>query len=404
MSKVVRVQDGDYKIVVGSTITPGNIILDTNPAGALGVQGTVTITGDLVVNGNTTVIESETLSVADNIIFINQGETGEGVSTLGSTAGIEIDRGTEFNVSILWDENLLSRYPDSGLNLPGTFKFTNSNGDLMPIATNSINSFGGDLALIADGNGVVTVSGTSNYEERVLDYSKLNVVFEISSISRLGNIATIVTSSTHGLVNGDRADIVCFPDNSFNATFIPVTVVNDTTITYTNPGINVTTISFSPGIGGTVKPNAILDDDHIPNIRAVADYTTSALLGFASNKIQEKDTKVQTYDSDLAGVSEITFVVDSNQRAVINNTGLYVDNINVFGNIISNTVNDNIRINSILSLENKALDPIATPGYVTVYSKAEPGTGGTGLFFVNPTGTDDELISKTKALLYSLIL
>jgi hypothetical protein len=33
-----------------------------------------------------------------------------------------------------------------------------------------------------------------------------------------------------------------------------------------------------------------------------------------------------------------------------------------------------------------------------------PGTGGTGLFFVNTEGTRDELISKTKALLYSLIL
>jgi hypothetical protein len=43
-------------------------------------------------------------------------------------------------------------------------------------------------------------------------------------------------------------------------------------------------------------------------------------------------------------------------------------------------------------------------GYVRIYSTDTPGTGGTGLYFVNAIGTNDELISKTKALLYSLIL
>ena len=33
MTKVVRVRDSDYKIVVGSTGSPANIILDTNPTG-----------------------------------------------------------------------------------------------------------------------------------------------------------------------------------------------------------------------------------------------------------------------------------------------------------------------------------------------------------------------------------
>lgn len=404
MSKILRVQDGDYRIVVGSTITPGNIILDTNPAGALSSQGSVTITGDLIVQGNSTVISSETLSIKDNILYLNQGETGEGVSTLGSTAGLEIDRGTEFNVSFLWDENLSSRDPLTNLDLPGTFKFVDAGNNLKPIATNSINTFGENLALISTGTGVITVTGTANYEERVIDYSKLNVVYEIVAVSRLTNQATVVLNAPHGFSSGSRVDVICYPENSFNATYTPITVVDDITIRYPNPGPNVAYTSFAPSIGGTVRPNAIIDDDHIPNMKAVADYATASLLGFASNKIQEKDTKVQAFDSDLTGVSEITFVVDSSQRAVINNTGLYVDSINVFGDTISNYVNDNVLVDSVLSLENKSSDPVATPGYVTVYSKSEPGTGGTGIYFVNTTGTDDELISKTKSLLYSLIL
>jgi hypothetical protein len=33
MSKIVRVQNGDYKIVVGAKNAPGTIYLDTNPMG-----------------------------------------------------------------------------------------------------------------------------------------------------------------------------------------------------------------------------------------------------------------------------------------------------------------------------------------------------------------------------------
>lgn len=401
MSKVVRVQDGDYKLLVGYDTT-GNILLDTNPKGVLNAFGKVIINGDLEVYGNTSTVESTDLVIKDNKITLNSGETGEGVSNIIS--GIDIDRGTEPDVSFLWDENLFSRDPVTNLNLPGTFKFVDSNNNLIPIATNSINTFGENLALISNGAGVITVSGTADYEERILDYSKINVVFEITSISRLSNIAIVTLNAPHGLTDGDRIDIHCFPDSSFDGTSVPVTIVNDTSVSYNSPGFNILEISFMPGIGGTVRPNFIIDDDRIPNIRAVADYSRASLISYVGKKIQEKDTKVEVRDTDLSGVSEITFVVDGNQRSIINNTGLSVDNINIFENSITNFVNDNLRVNSILSLENKSYAPIATPGYVTLFSKTEPGTGGTGLYFVNTTGTDDELISKTKALLYSLIL
>lgn len=403
MSKVVRVQDGDYKVVVGSSITPGNIILDTNPAGEFGTQGEVRITGDLIVLGNITAVQSETLTVNDNIIELNKGETGNGVSTLGTTSGIRVNRGTRPYVEFVWDESLLSRNPLTGVNTPGTFKFTTLSDQLIPIATNSINTDGGDLALISSGDGVITVTGTTDYEQRILDYANLNLLFDIISIQRQSNVAIIQVNGIHGLQNGIRVDVVCFPNSTLNTSSAFITVVNDTTISYTNNGPDIPLTALPLGTGGTVKPNAIIDDDRIPNMRAVADYATASLTSFISKKIQEQDTKVEISDNGTAD-SEIVFTVDSNSRAVINNTGLSVDNINIFGNIISNFLNDNLRVDSVLSLENKITDPIVTPGYVTLYSKSDPGNGGSGVYFVNTAGTDDELISKTRALLYSLIL
>ncbi len=62
----------------------------------------VIITGNLTVNGTQTTIESANTVLKDNIMLLNDGETGAGV-TLG-TAGILINRGTSPNVAIRWNE------------------------------------------------------------------------------------------------------------------------------------------------------------------------------------------------------------------------------------------------------------------------------------------------------------
>lgn len=148
MSKVVRVQDGDYKIV---TQLNGTITLDT------GNQiGQVIVTGDLLVQGNTTTVESETMTVKDNIIYLNYGETGAGVS-LG-TAGISIERGSAADVSLFFDETT------------DTFRFIDALGNLVPLQSNYITSGNGDLRLFTGvGTGVISVTGTVNYENNVTD-------------------------------------------------------------------------------------------------------------------------------------------------------------------------------------------------------------------------------------------
>ncbi len=390
MSKIVRVQGGDYRIVVGSTGSPGTIYLDTNPSSDRNFpQGDVIITGDLTVQGKSTIVQSETLAIKDNIIYLNQGETGNGVSTLGTESGFQVDRGNLIDVSVLWDET------------EDAFKFVDANDDFVPIETDSILTRGGDLHLISTGEGVITVSGTVNYQNRVIDYNKLATEFTITFVERIDNVGQIYLLENHLLVPGDVVDITCGSNITFNGTFIQVLdVPTPTSFTYANIGLNVAVESAN----GVVRLNPIIDDDIIPNIRAVADYTNFLLQAVAINKIQENDTKVQTRDLDTSGVSEIVFEVDGSQRAVINNNGLSVDNIRIRNNTISNFSNDNLLVDSVLSIANRTGTPSTPIGYVKVFSRNNPGTGGTGLFFTNTLGTTDELISKTKALLYSLIL
>lgn len=63
-------------------------------------QDTVVITGNLVVSGTTTTINSETLEVGDNQIILNSGLTG----APGMDALLTVERGPENDVAIRWNE------------------------------------------------------------------------------------------------------------------------------------------------------------------------------------------------------------------------------------------------------------------------------------------------------------
>lgn len=66
----------------------------------LNYEGNFTISGDLIIGGTTTTINAEEITMADNTILLNSNETG----TPTQDAGIEVERGTSANKSLLWDE------------------------------------------------------------------------------------------------------------------------------------------------------------------------------------------------------------------------------------------------------------------------------------------------------------
>lgn len=80
-------------------------VLQSGASGALTVtvNGDITVTGDLLVSGVTTTLNTTNLDVEDNIILLNRGETGVGVTE--GQSGIEIDRGVGQNrPRLIWDE------------------------------------------------------------------------------------------------------------------------------------------------------------------------------------------------------------------------------------------------------------------------------------------------------------
>jgi hypothetical protein len=77
-----------------------NNSLNANVGGQ--ITGDVTITGNLVIVGNTVYANAQTVLIADNIITLNAAIDQSAAPT--SDAGIEVDRGNQPNVSIIWNE------------------------------------------------------------------------------------------------------------------------------------------------------------------------------------------------------------------------------------------------------------------------------------------------------------
>lgn len=64
------------------------------------ITGSLTVGGDLTISGSATYVNTEIVTINDNIVLLNSNEAG----TPSQNAGIEVERGTSTNVSLLWNE------------------------------------------------------------------------------------------------------------------------------------------------------------------------------------------------------------------------------------------------------------------------------------------------------------
>ena len=83
----------------GLTIDGDNDVVIANN---LDVSGDATVTGSLTVNGTLTSISTTNTEIEDNLIFLNKGESGAGVTN--TFAGITVDRGSSADAHMAYDD------------------------------------------------------------------------------------------------------------------------------------------------------------------------------------------------------------------------------------------------------------------------------------------------------------
>lgn len=328
--------NGDYIIKTGEG---ADIKLDTGPG-----VGNVRVTGNLIVEGDTLTVSAENLNVNDNIIVLNYGETGAGVTLRYS--GIQIDRGTSTPASLIFDEN-----DDIWLftigSPEGTLTYGSSKIRLKEIHTNA-DTDTGDLGFNVGANGVLKIlSSGGNYDLRV--------------------------------TNDDDIPNKKYVDDAIQ--------------------LSPTYQIKSPGSAPAGDTRVIIADVHVtPNlasepgsIKAFEDQTGLTTFGESAVTIIVDGQQSAQFFPDFVFLQQLEF----NRNEITNS--------NTDENIYIRTQGTGkLQVSYGIELETIAGTPSPVTGSSILYSN-NPGLGDSGIYFSN-INTNDELISKRRAFVLSMLL
>lgn len=157
--------------------------------------GDLTI-GNLFVKGKSTIVESETVTIADNIILLNSDISSTTTPTQDS--GIEINRGSSVAASLIWDENL-DAWTAGLLNSEDTIILKTSPTITTPTIEKTLtikNSTDSAKINLNSSNNIFelnayNIGGTSLYSSIVLDANDSNKLWSIKTGNINNKIATI---------------------------------------------------------------------------------------------------------------------------------------------------------------------------------------------------------------------
>jgi hypothetical protein len=349
MGQFLRV-NGDYNIRAGDG---ANITLDTGPAVS---GGSVRVTGNLIVEGDTVNVSTANLNIEDNIISLNVGEVGPGVTLIYS--GIEIQRGDtsavtpQNNASLLYDESTDSWIIAHGT-APGPFNFDSSSLRLKQILTNSTTD-SADLTLIGTGTGVVKVIGTIDYENQV----------------------------THD-------------DDLPNKKYVDDSILNNPTFQIVAPQTQDTKVVIADK---DISPNNAAEPGSLAYFTATTTHSTygeSAVSIIVDNALvgQFYNNRFEIGDLEIGGGPDRNEI---SSRASITNENIYVRTQGT----------GKLQTNYAMQFEKIGTVPSYVSNNVLLYA-AVPSIGTTGVYFVNDSAEvakqNGELISKNKALVFSML-
>ena len=185
----------------------------------------VTVSGDLTVSGTTTTVNTETINLADNQIVLNSNFTGSSPTENG---GIEIERGTQTNKTLVWNETDDKWTVGSETFVAATFEGAltgNVTGNLTGNVTGNVT---GDVTGNADTATTLasarTINGTS------FDGSA-NISFDTDSVSEGSSNLYYTNARSRAAISasGDLSYNSSTGVISFTASAAPVSSVNTQT-------------------------------------------------------------------------------------------------------------------------------------------------------------------------------
>lgn len=429
MSKVVKVYNSNYKVAVQDG---GVITLDTG-----NLTGTVVITGDLEVKGVTTTVDSTEVTIADNVLVLSSGTTGTGLpASVGYISGIEIERGSLPNAKWLFDEQI--SWNLGGTSGQGTF-YAIAGTQKLPINTPGIVAQGN--LYVNTGNGVISVTNTSNYEEKIWSYSSGvitpdgsgNVIIDDDHIPNAKSVKDYVdyiyaTQAVSAIQEGDTS-VTAIDQKHVIPSIVAISSVGPTTTISTNGQHGFT-------VSDTVDISGVTSGDQLENLngagRVITEIVSATAFKVAVNTV---GGNLANYVANSGTVTKTGYEESRIKIQVegINNSNFYnnrveFEDIRIENNEISTTTSNQplllsapgsagVKVKDVLELgptpwaDDVSMQPLAPVDGVKIYTTITTDSSGftgqtpgnTGIYFVNSNENRDEIISKNRSLLFSML-
>jgi hypothetical protein len=261
----------------------------------------MTVSGNLTVSGTTTTVNTETINLADNIILLNSNEAG----TPSQNAGIEIERGTSANKTLVWDETADKWTVGAETFVAATFEGAvtgNVTGTVSSIANHSTTNLteGTNLyftAARARGNISVTDSGGDGS----LSYDNSTGVITYTGPSAT-EVRAHFSAGTGVAISSGQVSIGQAVGTTSNVSFNNVTATGsffgNVTGNVTGNAGTATTLATARTIGGvSFNGSAAID---LPGVNTAGNQNTTGNAGTAT---KWATARTITLTGDVTGVS-----------------------------------------------------------------------------------------------------
>jgi hypothetical protein len=202
-------------IAIGQAVATTSNVTFAN----LTATGDTILQGNLTVSGTTTTVNTETINLADNIILLNSNEAG----TPSQNSGIEVERGTSTNKTLVWDESADKWTIGSETFVAATVEaaLTGNASTSTTLQTARTITLGGDVSGSVSFNGSADVTITAT----VADDSHNHVIANVDGLQAAldtvsGNVQTAL--DTKAAITGSAAQ--AFSASTLSATTVSLGV------------------------------------------------------------------------------------------------------------------------------------------------------------------------------------
>jgi hypothetical protein len=258
----------------------GKVYLNDNAE----VAGNLVIAGNLTVSGTTTTVNSETISLADNIIDLNSNFT---TGTPTENAGIKIKRGDSADVQIRWNE------------ATDSWEFTNDGTAYSAIAGLASPTFTGTVSGVTKSHvGLGNVDNTSDANKPISTATQTALDLK-ETVANVALKAPLASPTFTGTVSGITKAMVGLSnvDNSAD--------IDKDISTLTQAALNLKAPLAAPTFTGTVV---------LPSTTSIGDVSSTELgyVNGVTSAIQTQiDAKLASADAASTYQQKVTDVSDT---------------------------------------------------------------------------------------------